>query len=114
MPKSNVVRSRGENNTDVSKIEGLLAEGKQETGEQWMANVLENMGSAPPDYLFDEMTELKQLTEAQIEKGLVRLKFKHPLKDLPLVSVLPFLKPIKKCAQLCCKSDDTAAKAVKE
>ena len=48
----------------------------------------------PPSSLF-EREEMTQLSEDQIQKGLVRLKFKHPLTDKPIYHVLGFLRPFK-------------------
>ena len=44
-----------------------------------------------------------------IEKGLVRLKFKHPMKHKPVLAVLPALKPLKRCWEvICCPIQDAS------
>ena len=49
----------------------------------------------PPEVL--EKGEPQKLSESQIEKGKIRLRFKHPLADIPIYHVLPFLSPFKCC-----------------
>ena len=48
---------------------------------------------------------LEKINSTQIEKGLVRLKFKHPLSETPIYQVLGFLKPFRK---LCCRKQSDA------
>ncbi len=54
--------------------------------------------------------ELQTLRPEQIEKGKIRLQFKHPLAEIPIYHVLPWLRPIKccfKCGRDDEKEDDT-------
>jgi len=54
-----------------------------------------------------DKTELVKINAVQVEKGLVRLKFKHPLKDSKLTQVFPSLKCFKKLSKMCCRNDPT-------
>ena len=60
-----------------------------------------------PEELFEKKdpTELVKINAVQVEKGLVRLKFKHPLKDSKLTQVFPSLECFKKLAKMCCRDD---------
>mmetsp|Transcript_11594 Transcript_11594/g.14629 ORF Transcript_11594/g.14629 Transcript_11594/m.14629 type:complete len:93 (+) Transcript_11594:106-384(+) len=52
-----------------------------------------------PEELFDKKQDgdLKKLNARQVEKGIVRLKFKHPLTDSSFFDVFPSLRFFKKC-----------------
>ncbi len=52
-----------------------------------------------------ETGELQKLRPEQIEKGEIRLQFKHPLAKIPIYHVLPWLRPIKFCFK-CGRDDD--------
>ena len=54
-----------------------------------------------PQELYEE-EKWSKLTEPEVEKGNKRLKFKHPLAEMPLWQVFPFLKRV-----YCCKSEHT-------
>ena len=44
-----------------------------------------------PEELF-EQEKWEKLTPNEVEKGIARLKFKHPLANKPLWKILPLLK----------------------
>ena len=90
----------------VGSLEGSKAQqyfkSQRKSGERY-----ENNEEPVPEELFakKDKTELVKINAVQVEKGLVRLKFKHPLKDSKLTQVFPSLKIFKKLARMCCHDD---------
>ena len=41
------------------------------------------------------------LTEPEVQKGIKRLKFKHPLADKPIWKIIPICKPLRRMMSCC-------------
>lgn len=52
-------------------------------------------------------TDMEKLDFQKVEKGLVRLKFKHPLASSPFANVFPSLKFFKRCFNMQTKNEQT-------
>ena len=78
------------------------------TGEEYMKLVRGGGNFVdPPESLF-EIEKLQTLTEQQIEKGIIRLKFKHPLKDTSIWKVVPYFGWVQSCISFCGGGSDAA------
>ena len=66
-----------------------------------------------PDELFAH-EDWNILTDAEVQKGIKRLKFKHPLSDKPLWKIIPAFKLCRR-AMSCClgEMEDPGASMVK-
>jgi len=91
----------------VSSLSGSKAQQYFKSQRKSGGDKYENNEEPVPDELFvrKDKTELVKINAVQVEKGLVRLKFKHPLKDSKLTQVFPSLKCFKKVFKMCSRDD---------
>ena len=72
------------------------------------ANIEGFSGQIPEDLFAQE--EWNVLTEEEVQKGIKRLKFKHPLADKPFWKVIPTVKPFRRLLSCCLgEMEDTSS-----